>query len=112
MKDDNIGVTVLKKEFFRAIAVDFGGSGEELMKKIQKLKKIEDKVKEKVERKEKDWEEDVTIRFPPNPILIRLQQQHSEAQRRALQTHVVPPENIRRIIGGIMLSTPSSYTSF
>ena len=58
MKDDNIGVTVLKKEFFRAIAVDLGGSGEELMKKIQKSKKIEDKVKEKVERKEKDWEEE------------------------------------------------------
>ena len=58
VKDDNIGVTVLKKEFFRAIAVDLGGSGEELMKKIQKLKKIEDKVKEKVKRKEKDWEEE------------------------------------------------------
>ena len=28
------------------------------MKKIQKSKKIEDKVKEKVERKEKDWEEE------------------------------------------------------
>ena len=41
MKDDNIGVTVLKKEFFRAIAVDLGGSGEELMKKIRKSKKIE-----------------------------------------------------------------------
>ena len=36
-------------------------SGEELMKKIQKSKKIEDKVKEKVERKEKDWEEDGII---------------------------------------------------
>ena len=58
VKDDNMGVTVLKKEFFRAIAVDLGGSGEELMKKIWKSKKIEDKVKEKVERKEKDWEEE------------------------------------------------------
>ena len=28
------------------------------MKKIRKSKKIEDKVKEKVERKEKDWEEE------------------------------------------------------
>ena len=28
------------------------------MKKIQKSKKIEDKVKEKVKRKEKDWEEE------------------------------------------------------
>ena len=58
MKDDNIGVTVLKEEFFRAIVVDLGGSGQELMKKIQKSKKIEDKVKEKVKRKEKDWEEE------------------------------------------------------
>ena len=31
------------------------------MKKIWKLKKIEDKVKEKVERKEKDWEEEDSI---------------------------------------------------
>ena len=58
VKDDNIGMTMLKKELFREIAVDLGGSGEELMKKIQKSKKIEDKVKEKVERKEKDWEEE------------------------------------------------------
>ena len=57
VKDDNIGVMVLKEEFFRAIAVDLGGSGKELMKKIWKSKKIEDKVREKVERKEKDWEE-------------------------------------------------------
>ena len=37
---------------------------------------------------------------------------NSEAQSRGLQTHVIRPENMRRIIGGIMLSTPSSYTSF
>ena len=42
---------VLKKEFFRVIAVDLGGSGKELMKEIRKPKKIEDKVKEKVERR-------------------------------------------------------------
>jgi len=57
MKDDNVGVTVLKKEFFRAIVIYLGGSGEELMKEIQKSKKIQDKVREKVERKEKDWKE-------------------------------------------------------
>ena len=44
MKDDNIGVMVLKNSFFRAIVVGLGGSGEELVKKIQKSKKIEDKV--------------------------------------------------------------------
>ena len=40
-------MTVLKEEFFREIAVDVGGSGEGLMKKIRKSKNIEDKVKEK-----------------------------------------------------------------
>jgi len=34
VKDDNIGVMVLKKGIFRAIVVDLGGSGEELMEKI------------------------------------------------------------------------------
>ena len=61
VKDDNTGVTVLKRELFRAIAVYLRGPGEELMKRIRKSRKIEDKVREKVERKEKDWEEEDNI---------------------------------------------------
>ena len=53
MKDNNIGTTVVKKEFFRAIVVDLGGSGKELMKKIRKSRKIVENVREKVKRKER-----------------------------------------------------------
>ena len=58
MEDDNAGVTVLKQEFFKAIGVDVGGSSDKLVDRIRKAKNIEEIVKEKVEKREKDWEEE------------------------------------------------------
>ena len=58
MEDDNAGVMVLKREFFKAIGVDVGGLSDELVDRIRKSKNVEEIVKEKVEKREKDWEEE------------------------------------------------------
>ena len=57
MGQDNTGVTVLKQEFFRALNMKEEDADVELTDKIQKSKwKVEDKVKGKVQKKERDWE--------------------------------------------------------
>jgi hypothetical protein len=58
VEEDNAGVTMLKQEFLRDIGVDIGGSSDELLDRIRKSKNVDGIVKEKVEKKEKDWEEE------------------------------------------------------
>ena len=61
VEEDNTGVMVLKQEFFRALEMKEEDADMELMDKIQKLRwKVEDKVKEKVQ-KERDWEEENSV---------------------------------------------------
>ena len=48
---------VLKREFLQAMQTEVGDPSDDLMKKIRKSRNIEGKVREKVEGKEKSWEE-------------------------------------------------------
>jgi RNase H-like domain found in reverse transcriptase len=58
VEGDNAGVTMLKQEFLRTFRVDIRGSTDELLDRIRRLKNIDGIVKEKVEKREKDWEEE------------------------------------------------------
>jgi hypothetical protein len=59
---DNIGMTLLKAELLRRMdeekVMDTGTDGDEFMEKIKKSSNIEEKVKQKIKNKEKDWNVD------------------------------------------------------